>query len=55
MLGNTRERAQGKYGCGLSCYGCLRSYRNQFAHPHLDRARDLAFLDAALRKQTPSY
>ena len=48
MLGNARERVQGGCGCDSSCYGCLRSYRNQFAHPHLDRNAALAFLDAAL-------
>ena len=35
MLRNARERVQGNCGCDQSCYGCLRSYRNQFAHPHL--------------------
>ena len=39
MLCNARERVQGNCGCDSSCYGCLRSYRNQFAHPHLDRNR----------------
>ena len=48
-LDNARGRVQGNCGCDLSCYGCLRSYRNQFAHPHLDRNRALAFLDAALQ------
>ena len=37
MLSNARRRVGGGCGCDLSCYGCLRSYRNQFAHPHLDR------------------
>jgi hypothetical protein len=33
------ERVAGGCGCdeGSSCYGCLRSYRNQFAHQHLRR------------------
>ena len=48
MLDNARERVQGACGCDLSCYGCLRSYRNQFAHPHLDRNRALKFLERAL-------
>ena len=39
MLRNARERVRGDCGCDSSCYGCLRSYRNQFAHPHLDRKR----------------
>lgn len=34
-----RERVQGNCGCDSSCYGCLRSYRNQFAHPYLNRER----------------
>ncbi len=37
VLANARERVQGHCGCDSSCYGCLRSYRNQFAHPYLDR------------------
>ena len=41
VLHNARERVQGDCGCDSSCYGCLRSYRNQFAHPHLDRKRTL--------------
>ena len=46
MLHNARQRVQGNCGCDSSCYGCLRSYRNQFAHPHLDRKQALAILDA---------
>ena len=38
------ERVQGNCGCDSSCYGCLRSYRNQFAHSHLDRMRALEVL-----------
>ena len=45
MLRNARTRVQGNCGCDLSCYGCLRSYRNQFAHPHLDRMRASEALD----------
>ena len=37
VLANARKRVQGNCGCDSSCYGCLRSYRNQFAHPYLDR------------------
>ena len=37
VLRNARERVQGACGCDSSCYGCLRSYRNQFAHPYLNR------------------
>ena len=42
-----RDRVQGRCGCDLSCYGCLRSYRNQFAHPHLKRKNALEFLNNA--------
>ena len=41
---NARDRVEGSCGCDVSCYGCLRSYRNQFAHPHLDRNKALKFL-----------
>jgi len=36
--------------CGekTSCYGCLRSYRNQFAHPHLQRGPVLRYLQQLL-------
>ena len=44
MLHNAQERVQGNCGCDTSCYGCLRSYRNQFAHPHLDRMQALEVL-----------
>ena len=44
MLRNARERVKGNCGCDSSCYGCLRSYRNQFAHPQLDRKRALEIL-----------
>ena len=44
MLRNARERVQGNCGCDSSCYGCLRSYRNQFAHPYLDRKKALNLL-----------
>ena len=47
-LVKARERMQGNCGCDSSCYGCLRSYRNQFAHPHLDRNAALEFLNIAL-------
>ncbi len=44
VLGAAAARAQGKCGCSSSCYGCLRSYRNQFAHAQLDRTRALEIL-----------
>ncbi len=37
VLSSAAERVKGGCGCDSSCYGCLRSYRNQFAHVHLDR------------------
>ena len=38
------KRVQGNCGCDSSCYGCLRSYRNQFAHAQLERTRALEIL-----------
>ena len=32
-----QERVNGSCRCELSCYGCLRTYRNQFVHSDLDR------------------
>ena len=40
-------RVRGNCGCDSSCYGCLRSYRNQFSHAHLDRKRALEVLERA--------
>ncbi|MDI6769908.1 MAG: DEAD/DEAH box helicase [Anaerolineales bacterium] len=43
-------------GCGdensqdTSCYGCLRSYRNQFAHQYLQRGPVLHYLEDVLAK-----
>ena len=48
MLRKAFERVKGGCGCDSSCYGCLRSYRNQFAHPHLDRERAQQILSAHL-------
>ena len=44
MIENALDRVAGACGCDSSCYGCLRSYRNQFAHPYLDRKRAEHFL-----------
>ena len=44
MLNSARLRVEGGCGCSSSCYGCLRSYRNQFAHPHLNRERTFEVL-----------
>lgn len=46
------ERVSGRCGCGEneSCYGCLRSYTNQFAHHKLERGPVKSFLaDTILR------
>jgi hypothetical protein len=45
-----RARVRGNCGCdeNTSCYGCLRSYRNQFTHQHLRRGPVLRYLDALL-------
>ena len=48
VLDLARQRVGGACGCDSSCYGCLRSYRNQFAHPflsRLDAERTLAGLE----------
>lgn len=45
VLTGARRRVTGGCGCDVSCYGCLRSYRNQFAHPHLDRRQAHRVLD----------
>ncbi len=47
VLGNAKERVGGNCGCDSSCYGCLRSYRNQFAHPYLDRNKARQILSLA--------
>ncbi len=44
VLDSATERVRGNCGCDSSCYGCLRSYRNQFAHAHFDRVRALEVL-----------
>lgn len=43
-----KERVSGKCGCdeNASCYGCLRSYRNQFAHQYLQRGPVKEYLEA---------
>ena len=41
VLHNAQARVQGNCGCDSSCYGCLRSYRNQFAHLYLNRKQAL--------------
>ena len=44
VLRGAIERVRGNCGCDSSCYGCLRSYRNQFAHAQLNRTRVLEIL-----------
>jgi len=46
------ERVNGGCGCGEndSCYGCLRSYRNQFAHQYLRRGPVMHYLKILLEK-----
>ena len=48
VLKTASERVAGPCGCDSSCYGCLRSYRNQFAHPHLNRCKAREVLEAVL-------
>ena len=48
VLEAAKERVEGVCGCDSSCYGCLRSYRNQFAHPYLQRNFALQCLEEAL-------
>ena len=49
-LSTARARVSGNCGCGAdtSCYGCLRSYRNQFAHQHLQRGPVFNYLETLL-------
>jgi hypothetical protein len=46
------RRVEGGCECGedTSCYGCLRSYRNQFAHTQLKRGPVKRYIDAVLRQ-----
>ncbi len=49
-LEGAQKRVSGKCGCdeNASCYGCLRSYRNQFAHQMLQRGPVMNYLGALL-------
>jgi hypothetical protein len=49
-LDAAKERVSGKCGCRKedSCYGCLRNYRNQFAHAHIERGVALQYLESVL-------
>jgi len=46
------KRVSGNCGCeeNTSCYGCLRSYRNQFAHQYLQRGPVMGYLETLLSK-----
>lgn len=46
------HRVSGNCGCSetTSCYGCLRSFSNQFAHPNLQRGPVAAYLTEVLEK-----
>jgi len=48
------ERVNGSCDCGEndSCYGCLRSYRNQFVHQHLKRGPAMHYLKMLLEEWT---
>ena len=48
ILKSAEARVQGQCGCDSSCYGCLRSYRNQFAHAHLNRQRAMEILESCV-------
>ncbi len=49
-LNTAHARVSGNCGCGdeTSCYGCLRSYRNQFAHQYLQRGPVFEYLETLL-------
>ncbi|MCI0697097.1 DEAD/DEAH box helicase [candidate division KSB1 bacterium] len=48
------DRVDGHCGCApeTTCYGCLRSYRNQFAHSHLQRGAAYTYLLELLKEST---
>lgn len=45
------RRVNGCCECDMSCYGCLRSYRNQFAHAELNRREALRVLKEYLTEE----
>ena len=49
VLRTAKRRVDGECGCDESCYGCLRSYRNQFAHTQLRRAPVLEYLKTLIK------
>lgn len=46
VLVGALQRVSGMCGCAddASCYGCLRTYRNQFVHHELKRGPVFAYL-----------
>jgi hypothetical protein len=50
VIKNAYDRVRGECGCSeeASCYSCLRSYRNQFAHPKMQRGPVKQYLFAVL-------
>lgn len=48
VLVEAKNRVNGDCGCTESCYGCIRSYRNQFVHTKLQRKTALKFLETAM-------
>ncbi len=46
------NRVDGRCNCGYneSCYGCLRSYQNQFVHPYLTRGPIKDYLENILKE-----
>ncbi len=52
VLREAHQRVGGACGCAetTSCYGCLRSFSNQFAHPNLQRGPVAAYLAEVLEK-----
>jgi hypothetical protein len=51
-LESAQDRVRGSCGCAsnASCYGCLRSFANQFAHPWLARGPVFTYLDDILAR-----
>lgn len=52
VLKVARDRVRGGCGCGplASCYGCLRTYGNQFVHDRLQRGPVFEYLDTVLAR-----
>lgn len=48
---NAKQKVSGTCGCGedTSCYGCLRSFENQFYHEILERGLAQKYLGELLR------